>query len=223
MTPGLPPRQLPLELGHRPAFGKEDFLVNRCNADAVAWIDRWPDWPAGALAIYGPAGSGKTHLASVWQASSGAHPVPVDAISAEAVPGIVARGTELVVEPGACDERGLLHLMNTLRELGGYILLTGHEPPARWPVKLPDLASRLAAVPAVRLRAPDDELLGAVLVKLFADRQVQVGKGLVSYLVKRMERSFEAARKVAAALDEAALAEGRALTVPLARSALGWD
>ncbi len=223
MTPGSPPRQLPLELGHRPAFGRDDFLVNSCNADAVAWIDRWPDWPAGGLAIYGPAGSGKTHLASVWQAASGARPVPVKTIHADAVPDIVARGTAVVVEPGPCDERGLLHLMNTLRELGGYILFTGHEPPARWPSKLPDLASRLAAVPVVGLQAPDDELLGAVLVKLFADRQVEVGKGLVGYLVKRMERSFEAARNVVAELDEAALAEGRALTVPLARSALGWD
>ncbi|MGB8274330.1 MAG: DNA replication protein, partial [Alphaproteobacteria bacterium] len=69
MSPG---RQLPLDLPHRPALGLEDFLVAPCNVGAVRWIDRWPDWPGPVLAITGPSACGKTHLAHVWQARSGA-------------------------------------------------------------------------------------------------------------------------------------------------------
>jgi chromosomal replication initiation ATPase DnaA len=197
------PAQLALDLGHRPALGREDFLIAPCNEGAVAWIDRWPDWPGPALVIHGPAGCGKTHLAQVWRARAGTREDSV---------------IEDADRPG--DDVALFHLFNRRAEDGGHLLLTARTPPARWQDRLPDLVSRLAAVPTVEIGPPDDILVTQVLVKLFADRQIEVGAEVVSYLVTHMERSFDAARQLVAAADTAALAAKRAVTVPLVRQVL---
>jgi chromosomal replication initiation ATPase DnaA len=218
--------QLALDLGHRPALGRDDFLVAACNSDAVAWLDRWPDWPAGGLAIVGPAGCGKSHLAGVWRATSGAPALaPADLDGANPL-SLLGGARACVIDDadggiaGTPRERALLHLYNHLRELRGQLLLTGRTPPARWPIGLADLRSRLAALPAVGVGMPDEALIAAVLVKLFADRQLRVGQDVIMFLVSRLERSFEAARQIVAAIDDAALAGGRAVTVKLARDVL---
>ncbi len=195
--------QLALDLGHRPALEREDFLVSPCNENAVAWIDRWPDWPGPALVIHGPAGCGKTHLARVWRQRSGA------------TKGAVIENAD---RPG--DDVALFHLYNQHAEQGGHLLLTANTPPARWSGRLPDLVSRLAAAPTVAIGPPDDTLIAQVLVKLFADRQLEVGAEVVSYLVTHMERSFAAARHLVGAADAAALAAKRPITVPLVRDVL---
>jgi len=213
------PSQLTLGLPHRPALGREDFLVVPSNADAVAWLDRWPDWPATALALHGPAGSGKSHLAQVWRRRTGA----AEAGDSFDPPTLAASGAvvlDLADRAGPRDERSLLHLYNLLTERRGHLLLVGREPPARWPVSLPDLSSRLATAPAVALLPPDDQLREAVMVKLFADRQLRVDAEVVSYLLQRLDRSFAAIGSIVAALDETALAERRPITVPLARAVL---
>ena len=219
--------QLPLELELRPALGRDDFLVAPGNEVAVAWIDRWPDWPGPALALYGPPGCGKTHLCQVWRAMSGAVQADAAALDANQPPDLlgaaracVLDGAEAALGTDAERERRVLHLYNLLSERGGHLLVTGRDAPARWACALPDLGSRLAAMTAARLAAPDDALIDAVLVKLFADRQLRVGGEVVRFLSARMERSFEAARALVAALDRAALADRRAVTVPLARRVL---
>ncbi len=232
--------QLPLELAPRPALGREDFLVAPSNEVAVAWIDRWPDWPGPALALYGPPGSGKTHLCQVWRSASGAVEIDGSRLFEAEPPELLGAARACVLDDadvvlagaGRAAERAagmageaamaerLLHLHNSLAERGGQLLLTGRAAPARWPCRLADLSSRLAAATAVPLAAPDDALMEALLVKLCADRQLLIGAEVVRYLLARMERSFAAARALVAALDRASLAEGRAVTVPLARRVL---
>src|SRR5215469_5932383 len=216
--------QLPLDLGFRTALGRADFLVAPCNESAIGWLDRWPAWPGPALALYGPAGSGKTHLGEVWRSRSGAVSIAADALSAPAVPLLLGMAkAALVDDADRADEEALLHLYNLLAERMGHLLLVAQQPPARWGIRLADLRSRLLAAPAVAVEAPDDALLGAVLVKLFADRQLAVSEDLIAYLLPRIERSFAAAQKIVAALDEAALAGQRAVTVRLARDILNRD
>lgn len=218
-------RQLALDLGHRTALGREDFLVTDSNRAAVAWLDRWPDWPASALALHGPAGCGKTHLAHVWQSRSGAAPLAPGALEwldasrlQDLPPRLVLDGLEPPLPPAV--ERGLLHLYNLTVERGGQLLLCARTAPARWAVALPDLASRLAAIPAIAVAPPDDRLIEAILLKLFADRQLAIGGDVVRYVAARMERSFAAAERLVVALDRAALAERRGITLPLARAVL---
>jgi DnaA regulatory inactivator Hda len=220
----MTPEQLPLDLGHRPALGRSDFLVAPSNAEAVAWLDRWPLWPAPALALYGPKGSGKTHLAHAFAARAGAHFIDPTTLATQRVPVLLGEAKAVIVDdaPRAAAEP-LLHLYNVLAERRGHLLLGAREPPAHWAIALADLRSRLLACPAVALAPPDEALVGALLVKLFADRQLAVGDGVVTYLTLRLERSFDAALRAVAALDQAALAEQRRITVPLARRVLGFD
>jgi chromosomal replication initiation ATPase DnaA len=215
--------QLALDLPHRTARGRADFLVSACNIEALGWVERWPNWSAPALLIHGPAGSGKTHLAHLWQARSGAVIVPAEALQRRE-PAMEAAATASAVavdDAEAAPEVPLLHLYNWCGERGAPLLLLSRRPAGAWPIGLPDLASRLRSLPSVGIAAPDDRLLGAVMIKHFVDRGLYVAPGVIAYLVRRMERSFAAAAELAAALDGLAMSAGRAVTIPLARRVLG--
>lgn len=219
--------QLTFDLGHRPALGREDFLVAPGNEVAVAWIDRWPDWPGPVLALYGPAGSGKTHLCEVWRAASGALWIDGDSLAALEPPELLgdARAVALDdiedrVQADPDSASRLLRLYNLIAERGGHMLLIGRQAPARWQVAVADLRTRLSAVPAFEMAPPDDAMIEAVMVKLFADRQLRVPVEVVRFLLPRMERSFAAARALVDALDHAALSGRREVKVHLARQVL---
>lgn len=215
-------QQLILEFPHRPALGKNDFLVSACNRDAVEWIDVWPDWPAPALAIFGAAGCGKTHLLHVWRNTSNAVLIEARNLGDREPPELLGDAVNCAFDDADAlsDEESLLHLYNYVAEIGGKLMIASRQPPARWGIRLADLSSRLSAVPAVEVKAPDDALLGALLVKLFHDRQLKVGEDVLVYLLARMERSFAAARGIVEALDAMGLAERRGITVPFAREVL---
>ncbi|MCL5778569.1 DnaA/Hda family protein [Limibaculum sp. FT325] len=226
-----PARQIPLDLPPRPALGRGDFLVSPANADAVALIDAWRDWPGGRLALIGPASAGKSHLAHVWMAESGAAAVEAAALAAGAVPALAAGGAVVVEdadrlaglpEPARrAAESALFHLLNLVAAEGGRVLVTGRTPPAGWAIVTPDLASRLHSFALARIAAPDDALLSSILVKLFADRQLPVAPEVVNYLVERIDRSFAAAERAVAGLDSLSLGQRRRITRRLAAEYLG--
>jgi chromosomal replication initiation ATPase DnaA len=211
------PGQLALTLDHAERFGREDFLGGPSNAPALALVERWPDWPSRIVLLVGPEGAGKSHLATIWALAAQAKVVAAAALSEPELPALTAGA--LVVEDlaaGGFDERILFHLLNLARQHGAFVLLTARTPPAGWPVAIKDLASRLRALPVVTLAPPDDGLLRAVIVKLFADRQINADDSLVNYLTTRIERSFAAARAAVVALDREALRLQRPVTRALA-------
>jgi chromosomal replication initiation ATPase DnaA len=212
------PRQLALALDHVESFAREDFLEGPPNAQALALIERWPDWPAPGVVLAGPAGSGKSHLAAMWAEAAGARFVAARALADILPPTALATGA-LVIEDiaeGMLDERALFHLINLAREQGAYLLLTAGSRPAAWSFGVRDLGSRLKAMPVVPIEPPDDALLRAVLVKLFADRQLVVDEPLIGFILKRIERSFAAARAAVNRLDQEAMRRQRPLTRALA-------
>ena len=216
------PRQLVFDLAHRQALGAEDFLVSSSNAAAVEMVDRWPDWPHPAAIVAGPQGSGKSHLANVWRLRSGAGLVTAAALD-DARVATLKPGETLVVEDldrGIADEKVLFHLLNRARESKLSVLLTSRIPPGEQEFRVPDLRSRLRALPVVQVQPPDEALLKAVLVKLFADRQLNVEPPVIDYLSLRMERSMAAANRIVAVVDRLALATHRKVTRPLAAEAL---
>ena len=198
------------------------FGVTDSNAQAVDLIDRWPQWPSSALLLIGPRGSGKTHLAEVWRKASGAIEINADQLEPGKVPDLLSNGAVVVEDaPGdMLDETALFHLLNLAKEQSSHVLITTRDVPNLWNVALPDLLTRLNALSQTHLEAPDDILLRAVLVKLFTDRQIVVGEGVVEYLVVRMERALGAADDLVAELDARALAEKVAITRPFAAKVL---
>jgi chromosomal replication initiation ATPase DnaA len=211
--------QLTLDLPHRATFDRSDFLVSDCNITAVEWIDRWPAWPSVALVVHGPSGCGKTHLSRVWQERASAIVLAGEELTAAALPHLLGRSPPRIVVDDAerAGERALLHLYNSCLEQQGNLLITMRSPPGSWKIELDDLRSRLRSAIVVGIEGPDDSLLGAVLFKHFADRQLRVSPDVIAYVTRRIERSFTAAEGLAARLDSASLSGGRRVTIPLAR------
>ncbi|MGM0560203.1 MAG: HdaA/DnaA family protein [Pseudomonadota bacterium] len=218
-------RQLTLEIEPRPALGREDFLVSKGNRAAVEWIDRWPEWPAPSLALAGPAGSGKSHLAQVWRAHSRAVALQ-GAELLQTLPSLPDNTQHCLIDEAdrlagdSVGEENLFHIYNRLNQQGGHLLLVGRSLPMRWPLEMPDLRSRLATAVPVELAMPDDALMQALLVKLFSDRQLLPGKGVIEFLIMRMERSYAAASRIVSEMDTRALEERREVRLPLARAVL---
>ncbi|WP_103258137.1 DnaA/Hda family protein [Tabrizicola aquatica] len=213
-------RQLAFDLPSAEAMTRADFFVAPSNALALQTVEDWQNWPGRKLLLVGPEGSGKTHLTRVWATLSGAQVIPASAL--HGLDPATLTGTPVAVEDADHlddAEAQLFHLHNLVTATSS-LLLTAQRPPRDWGLRLPDLISRLQAAPIARLEAPDDALLSAVLVKLFADRQVAVPANLIPYLVSRMPRSIGAARALVAALDAAALAQGRPITRALAGDVL---
>lgn len=211
--------QLTFDLPRRMGFSRADFLVSDSNVSAMGWMDRWPDWPSRSLALYGPAGCGKTHLVNLWSAQASGIVVAGEALTEEVVADLVLRRQCRIAVDGAdrAPETELLHLYNCCLETRGSVLLAARKPPAAWDITLPDLNSRLRAILAVEMGRPDDPLLAAVLVKHFGDRQLHVTPEVISYLLTHMERSFAAAADMVGRLDALSLRNQRAITVPMAR------
>ncbi|MFO1103776.1 MAG: DnaA/Hda family protein [Methylocystis sp.] len=210
-------RQLPLELPTTPRFGREEFLPAPSNRAALEMIERWPDWPDRALTLIGPKGAGKSHLCAIWAGRAGAR-----AIAPDALPGLdelaaeTARAFVIDDVDRASDETALFHLLNFVSENEAFLLMSAARAPRAESVRLPDLLSRLRRAPAVEIGAPDEELVRAVLGKLFADRQLIVEPPALVFAALRLERSLDAARAFVAALDREALAQRRPVTRALA-------
>jgi chromosomal replication initiation ATPase DnaA len=205
--------QFPLPLPAQPDYSLAQFIPSPCNEEALGWISRWPDWPGGSLLLSGAEGAGKTHLGMGWAARAGAQLNPPDA---------AALASHALIDPlESWPDEALLHLLNVARERSFSLLLLARAPAAQLAFTLPDLTSRLRALPHVAIGAPDDALLAAVLRKQFSDRQLPVDEELIAYLAPRIERSFASARAVVAKLDSASLAQQRPITIPLTRQVLG--
>lgn len=217
-------RQLAFDLPPQQNLRREDFVPSPANALALAEIDRWRDWPGGRMLLVGPSGAGKSHLTAIWAAEAGAAVIAAPDLAAADLPALAAQGAVAVedarrIAGDRAAETALFHLHNLLAGQGT-LLVTADAAPRDWGLSLPDLLSRLQAMPLVRLDPPDDALLSAVLVKLFADRQLAVAPALIPWLVARMPRAIGAARAIVAALDARALAESRAITPRLAAEIL---
>jgi chromosomal replication initiation ATPase DnaA len=216
------PRQLAFALPHAESLTRDNFLAGPANEAGLALIESWPDWPNRIMLLVGPEGSGKSHLAAIWAEQAGARSISAHALTQAAVPGALATGA-LVVEdlkPSDFDERAMFHLMNLAREDGASILVTARIAPSAFEVELPDLRSRLRAVPTVSLLPPDDLLFRGLIVKFCADRQMNIDESVVSYLASRIERSYAAARQAVDLLDTEALRLGRPVTRALAAELL---
>lgn len=222
--------QLPLEFAHRPFLGREDFIKSSCNAEALEMVELWPQWPAFGLCIYGPENCGKTHLTHIFEETVALktnkpyHLPRLEAasINLDIIHQLYEQNKCLIVE-NLCpeiDEEAMFHLFNLYRDQGGYILFTSNIAPARIPFKLPDLSSRLKMIPAIGISEPDDELLSALIIKLFMDRQITISREIINYILVNMHRSFSYAHKLVEEIDNVSLSYKRAVSIPIVKEAI---
>lgn len=217
-SPMNEPRQLPLDLTPNVALGRDDLVVAPSNATAVAIVERWPDWPSPVVILAGPAGAGKTHLASIWRERAQAYQIDARQLGQASAREAASHRPVLIdsIDSAPIDEVGLFHLINSVRQAGTSLLLVSQKFPAGWDVRLPDLQSRLKAASTVEIHEPDDDLLAAVILKLFSDRQIEVEPHVVQFIVRRIERSLFAANAVVAYIDRVALERKMRVTRSLA-------
>ncbi len=208
-------RQLRLRLKRPATFDRADFVLSETNREAISALDAWPAWHGGCLALVGPAGAGKTHLARDWACRAGAlvlEPSKVDFGAVEGKP-------VLMEDAEKAEAETLFHLIN-MAGAGGGLLLTSRRRPQAWPARLPDLRSRLNALPVAEIGEPDDVVLEGVLRKFFRERNIKPADDVYPYLIRRIERSVPMAREIVARLDETADLEQREITRALARQIL---
>lgn len=211
--------QYALELSLTPLYRRENLVISGCNQSAWQWVESWPDWPAKGLMLTGPEGSGKSHIAALWQARAHASRLSATQLDDEKP----ATGHWLIEDvTHDTKPRALLHWINYVREHGGTILMTSRHSIAELDFTLKDLDSRLRALPATRIEQPDDTVLEGVLRKQLMDRQLGVDEEVIAYITARMERSLPAVKKLVSTLDQAALSQKRAITVPFVRETLNW-
>jgi DnaA regulatory inactivator Hda len=219
-------QQLIFPFPERVDHAVEAFIVAPSNRHAFEWVERWPDWPFTALILVGPAGCGKTHLASLWQAKSGAASIDLGNSGIEQAAALTAGGQPILAED--CDrvldetqaERALLQLYNLAKTAGSRLLLTARRAPSQWQLELPDLKSRLNSAMVVAIDPPDDELLRSVAAKLFGDKQVEVGEEVIAYLLSRCERTVSSLARAVETLNTVSQTRQRPITVPMAREVL---
>jgi len=218
--------QISFDLGHRHAYGREDFWVSDSNREAIAWLDKWPDWSAPALVIFGSPASGKTHLLQVWKKEAEAKEILPQDLVTETINRMIGESHAVMIDDMSQvmsekdKEEALFHLYNLMQERGGHLLMTAPLSVREWPILLPDLKSRLLAVPSVAIEPPDDDLMAVVLTKLFSDRQIFVSPDVVQFILPRIERSFLTICNMVEKIDRKALSEKRSVTIPLVREIL---
>lgn len=213
------PSQIPLSFEITPSKGRDDLIVSQSVQGAITMIDQWPNWPSHLVVLAGPTGSGKSHIAHIWQQKSDAKLIALhnntdDLVDLVKTTPVLIENIDQLLASSQADETQLFHLLNAAKEAGSFVLMTARSWPASWPVGLPDLASRIKAATIVEISEPDENLLTQVIFKLFADRQVEIDEKTVNYLVMRMERSLAVASNIVEAMDELALSK----KTPVSRS-----
>ena len=214
--------QLTFDLPHLTARGADDFMVGLTNQAASALVEQWPEWPGPGVALQGPAGVGKSHLCCIWAERSQAIIVAARDVNGASIAQLLDAPAVAVedLDRGIGDEQALFHLLNHAKGQRTYVLATLRTEPGEIVVTLPDLRSRLRALPVVRIERPDDGLLHVLMVKLFADRQLNVDPSVIKYLSTHMDRSAEAAAAAVGEIDRIALATHKKVTPALAGQAL---
>jgi chromosomal replication initiation ATPase DnaA len=213
--------QLPLSFEARRSYAREDFVPGAGNQTALALIEAWPNWSSRVCALWGPHGSGKTHLAHIWQTEARATSIEAHALDSALVAGLPPATAFLIDDAhGVGDGKAFFHLINFVQQSSGWLLLTGVEAPPRWPTSIPDLHSRLTAVTGASLEMPDEALLARVLLKLFGDRQLKLPEALIGFLAPRLQRSFAEAERIVALIDALALEQKRNISVEIGAQAL---
>jgi len=207
--------QLPLDLESGDRYTRDRFIVTTELAAIIGVLQHPDQWLSPHLILLGPPGSGKTHLGHIFAAQT--HGRFLTAEETHHLDFATLEPVSYVVDDAdRASEDALFHLFNHVQKTGKPLVLLTENQPIAWNVQLPDLSSRLGAMRIITLPEPDEDLLVAILNKLFAQRAISPSPDFIDYIVRRMDRSVSAAQKIVTELEH--YANGRAFNRALAKS-----
>jgi chromosomal replication initiation ATPase DnaA len=213
------PRLFEFRMGER---SPATLVVSEANRAAANLLTGWRAWPNGALALTGPKGSGKTHLALAWALEAGARQITPAASPDDAAAIFRESGGRLFIDDadGERDDPMFWRILDLARTEGGAVLLVGADSPSNWPTPIPDLASRLKSLAVARLGEPDEALMEVVLRRVCREQFILLSDDAARYLARRLPRTFAAAHQMAAALDADLVKGAKPVALKAARLAL---
>ena len=216
--------QLSFSLPKKETLDRDNYFVSQANQGAVSLIEDWINWPSQKLILVGSEGSGKTHLGHLWASEVGATIINATTLMEQQISEL-SKAPVLVedineIQRNQPVEIILFHLHNLLHSEGHSLLMTSQILPGRLSFSLKDLQSRIEASTTAKLHPVDDNLLGAILIKMFADRQIYFSDKLLTYVLSRVERSYTAAKLFVEEVDSKAMTESRVIGKKLVRDIL---
>ena len=201
-------------MDREPSFDEGNFVITQSNRDAFEHITKWPEWIINNIVLFGDAGVGKSHLAHIWLKRSNGIKLDLDEINTK----IIEKNKNVLIEDidgSQINHHNLFHLINLIREVEGFLLLTSKISPTSLVTKIPDLNSRIRSFSPVKINKPDDYLLEIMILKIFSDKNIMVDEKVIKFLLKRVERSIPGISMLIQKINEKSLEEKRPITVPL--------
>ena len=198
--------QLLLELDYKTNFNEHDFYLSKSNSNAFNLINRWPDWNKKILNISGEKFSGKSHLANIFKLKSKAFLINGNKIDNSIFKSLKLHESIIIDDFEECNEEEILYsIFNLIDQDSKYLLINSLKPINEIKFKLPDLGSRSKNCLYVKIENPDDELLFAIILKNFSDRQIKIDEKIINFIISRIDRSYRKIDEFIYKIDELSL------------------
>ena len=215
------PKQLAFDLPSRPALGRSDFFISDCNSIAVKLMEDWSSWPNRQHILSGPAGSGKTHLAGIFESKYKAIRMQEKDLNNNIFKSLKLHENVILDNfENKSDEKILYSLFNLVDQDNKYLIINSNIPLTKMGFKLSDLSSRAKNCILAEIKDPDDDLIFALILKNFADMQIKVEKRLIDYIVKRIDRSYRKISNFIYKVDEISLKKKKSINLKIIKNLL---
>ena len=213
--------QLILKFPNKNAYKKEDFYVSPSNQEAYDFINSWPKWVKRIINVFGPSGSGKSHLASILKNKTTCLQINSNELGEKTIVEFKTKEA-LIIEnlDEHVSEKLLFSIWNIALQDNKYFLITSRKPMNTYKFKLKDLISRINSSIIIGIKLPSDELLSVILAKNFSDKQIKVEKKHIDYIIKRIDRSYEKISQFILTLDKYSLKKGSPFSLKLIKEVL---
>ena len=206
--------QLLLELDYKTNFNEHDFYLSKSNSSAFKIINTWPAWDKKILNISGEKFSGKSHLANIFKLKSNAFLVQGNKINNSIFKNLKLYESIVIDDFEECNEEEILYsIFNLVDQDSKYLLINSLKPINKIKFKLPDLSSRTKNCLYAEIENPDDELLFAIILKNFSDRQIKIEKKIINFIISRIDRSYRKIDEFIYKIDELSLKKKKPINI----------
>ena len=213
--------QLLLKFKYKQNFNNNDFYVSESNYFAYKLIEKWPKWEKNILNIYGEKFSGKTHLANIFLNKNKGIKINENEINKDIFKKFKLYENIIIDNFNyKCDEKLMYSIFNLVDQDNKYLIINSVMPINEFNFNLEDLKSRSKNCLFAKIDSPDDDLIFAIILKSFSDRQIQIDKKLIDFIIKRIDRSYGKIADFIYKVDELSLKEKKGIDLKIIKEIL---